>query len=142
MTSEAEPVAMGPGATERQDDGMAGSGDEWEAERQDAGMAGSAESAGSGEDRVAERQDGGTAGSARERVAERRDGGMAGSGDERVDAALARLGGLAGTPVAEHVQVFADVHRGLQEVLTALDQEAADGARDQRGGGSEAEAGS
>lgn len=88
MTSEAEPVAMGPGETER------------------------------------------------------RDTGMTGSGDERVDAALGRLGDLAGAPVADHVQIFADVHRGLQEVLGALDQEAADGARDQQGGGPEAEAGS
>jgi len=40
------------------------------------------------------------------------------SGDERVDAVLAALGGLAGRPVAEHVGVFAEVHQGLQDILS------------------------
>ncbi|WP_119730749.1 hypothetical protein [Thermomonospora amylolytica] len=46
------------------------------------------------------------------------------TGDERVDAALGRLAGLAGLPVADHVQVFEEVHRGLQDVLASVDQEA------------------
>jgi hypothetical protein len=45
------------------------------------------------------------------------------TGDERVDEELARLGELAGLPVARHVEVFEDVHRGLQDVLTGIDQE-------------------
>lgn len=39
------------------------------------------------------------------------------TGDERVDATLAALGALQGTPVAGHVAVFERVHLGLQEVL-------------------------
>ena len=45
------------------------------------------------------------------------------TGDERVDAALARLGDLGGTPVAGHVEVFQDVQRRLQDVLAAIDHE-------------------
>ncbi|MBW8483176.1 hypothetical protein [Actinomadura parmotrematis] len=45
----------------------------------------------------------------------------AASGDARVDDALARLGELAGRPVAEHVQVFEDVHQRLQELLVSAD---------------------
>lgn len=45
------------------------------------------------------------------------------TGDDRVDEALARLGELAGLPVGRHVEVFEDVHRGLQDVLTGIDQE-------------------
>lgn len=43
------------------------------------------------------------------------------TGDPRVDAALARLGELAGLPVTEHPQVFNDVHKRLEDVLDELD---------------------
>lgn len=43
------------------------------------------------------------------------------TGDARVDAALAVLGALPGTPVAGHVAVFERVHRGLQEILADTD---------------------
>ena len=39
-----------------------------------------------------------------------------------VEAALARLDALDGTPVAEHVEVFDEVHRLLQDALAALDE--------------------
>lgn len=87
MTSEAEPPAMGPGATE-----LAGPDTD-----PDTG----------------------------------RTPGTAGSGDGRVDAALARLGELAGAPVAAHVEVFEEVHLGLQDVLAALDREVREGREDQ-----------
>ncbi|RAY13862.1 hypothetical protein DPM19_16255 [Actinomadura craniellae] len=45
------------------------------------------------------------------------------SGDARVDAALGRLDELAGRPVAEHVEIFEDVHQRLQDVLVSADQE-------------------
>jgi hypothetical protein len=54
------------------------------------------------------------------------------TGEPRVDAALARLGELAGRPVTEHRAVFDDVHRRLRDVLGELDsrqpQPAGDGA--------------
>lgn len=43
------------------------------------------------------------------------------TGDPRVDAVLARLGDLAGRPVPEHVEVFEDVHRSLQELLISAE---------------------
>ena len=43
------------------------------------------------------------------------------TGDERVDAVLAALGTLQGTPVAGHVAAFERVHLGLQEVLADTD---------------------
>ncbi|RSN69409.1 hypothetical protein [Actinomadura sp. WAC 06369] len=43
------------------------------------------------------------------------------TGDPRVDAVLARLGDLAGRPVSEHVEVFEDVHRNLQELLISAE---------------------
>lgn len=49
------------------------------------------------------------------------------TGDERVDAMLAALGTLQGTPVAGHVAVFERVHRGLQEILADMEGEAARG---------------
>ncbi|WP_198653799.1 hypothetical protein [Actinocorallia populi] len=49
------------------------------------------------------------------------------TGDERVDAVLAVLGTLPGTPVAGHVAVFERVHLGLQEVLADTDGPARDG---------------
>ena len=39
------------------------------------------------------------------------------TGDPRVDAALGRLDELDGSPPPEHVAVYEDVHRTLQEVL-------------------------
>jgi hypothetical protein len=44
------------------------------------------------------------------------------TGDERVDAALDRMTGLADLPLAAQVTVFDDVHRLLQDALTATDQ--------------------
>jgi hypothetical protein len=43
--------------------------------------------------------------------------------DPRVDAAVARLRDTEGRPAAEHVEVFEDVHRRLQEALAGLDGE-------------------
>jgi len=45
------------------------------------------------------------------------------AGDPRVDAAVARLADLDDRPVAEHVEVFEDVQRRLQEALAGLDDE-------------------
>lgn len=47
------------------------------------------------------------------------------TGEEKVDAALGRLAELARLPVSEHVAVFEDVHRRVQDVLTSVDQETA-----------------
>ena len=41
---------------------------------------------------------------------------------EGVTGALQRLEALDGTPVAEHVEVFDDVHRLLQDALASLDE--------------------
>ena len=38
-------------------------------------------------------------------------------GDPRVDAAMQRAAELAGTSPTEHVEIYEDVHRSLQEVL-------------------------
>ncbi|WP_433337947.1 hypothetical protein [Spirillospora sp. CA-294931] len=43
------------------------------------------------------------------------------AGDRRVDAALERLGELAGAPVSRHVEIFEDVHQRLQELLASAD---------------------
>lgn len=43
------------------------------------------------------------------------------TGDERVDAALDRLAGLDDLPLAAQVTVFDDVHRLLQDALSAHD---------------------
>jgi hypothetical protein len=43
--------------------------------------------------------------------------------DLGVDAALARLADTHGRPAAEHVEVFEDVHRRLQDTLGSLDGE-------------------
>ncbi|MFI0446465.1 hypothetical protein [Actinomadura sp. 6N118] len=45
------------------------------------------------------------------------------TGDARVDAALAPLGELGGTQVADHVEIFEDVHQRLQELLVSADEE-------------------
>ncbi len=47
------------------------------------------------------------------------------TGDERVDAALARLGDLDGTPPSAHPEIFQDVHRRLQDALAGIDGEQA-----------------
>ncbi len=39
-----------------------------------------------------------------------------------VAAALRRLDGLEGRPVGEHVEVFDEVHRLLQDALATLDE--------------------
>jgi hypothetical protein len=39
------------------------------------------------------------------------------SADPRVDAAMRRAAELAGTSPTEHVEIYEDVHRSLQEVL-------------------------
>lgn len=44
------------------------------------------------------------------------------TGDARVDAVLAPLATLADAPIAEHVGVYDDVHRGLQDALADLDR--------------------
>ncbi|MBO2462428.1 hypothetical protein [Actinomadura violacea] len=43
------------------------------------------------------------------------------TGDPRVDEVLARLGELPGRPVAEHVEIFADVHQRLQDLLAGAE---------------------
>jgi hypothetical protein len=45
------------------------------------------------------------------------------TGDARVDSAVARLSELADLPVAEHVAVFEDIHRRLQEALVTIDDD-------------------
>ncbi|MEV4259377.1 hypothetical protein AB0J52_39985, partial [Spirillospora sp. NPDC049652] len=40
-----------------------------------------------------------------------------------MDAVVARLDELAGLPVPAHVEVFADVHQRLQELLVSADEE-------------------
>ncbi|MFI6503381.1 hypothetical protein [Nonomuraea typhae] len=46
-----------------------------------------------------------------------------GTGDERVDAVLAGLDRLPGSPVSDHVAVFDDAFAGLEETLTAMDEQ-------------------
>ena len=45
------------------------------------------------------------------------------TGDPRVDAAVARLGELGARPVSEHVELYEDVHRRLQELLASAGQD-------------------
>jgi hypothetical protein len=40
------------------------------------------------------------------------------SGDAKVDAAMERLRDTSDLPVSEHLEVFDDVHRRLQDVLS------------------------
>ena len=44
------------------------------------------------------------------------------TGDPRVDEVLSRLEGIESIPTAEHVAVYDEVHRGLQDALANLDQ--------------------
>lgn len=48
------------------------------------------------------------------------------TGEPRVDAALDRLAELAGAPVAEHVEVFADIHARLTGALADLGESGSD----------------
>jgi hypothetical protein len=45
------------------------------------------------------------------------------TGDARVDAALTKLADLDGLPVTEHVPVYDEVNRLLQDALADLDEE-------------------
>jgi hypothetical protein len=45
------------------------------------------------------------------------------TGDERVDAAMTRFEALTAVPVADHVEIFEDVQRRLQDVLASVDNE-------------------
>ncbi len=45
------------------------------------------------------------------------------TGEPDVDAAVQRLDGLDDLPVADHVAVFDDAHRQLQDALADLDEE-------------------
>jgi len=51
------------------------------------------------------------------------DDAFASTGEPRVDEAVDRLRGLTGLPVAEHADVFDDVHRRLQDALAKPDGE-------------------
>jgi hypothetical protein len=44
------------------------------------------------------------------------------TGDPRVDEVLGGLSGIGSQPTSEHVAVFDEVHRGLQDALANLDQ--------------------
>ena len=57
------------------------------------------------------------------------------TGDPRVDAALDRLSELEGSPVAEHVEIFTDIHGRLTGALADLGDEADDAAAETVGGG-------
>jgi hypothetical protein len=43
------------------------------------------------------------------------------TGDERADAAVQRLGEVTRTPPEEHVAIYEDVHKRLQDTLAELD---------------------
>jgi hypothetical protein len=43
------------------------------------------------------------------------------TGNAEVDALLERLGDAGDLPTTDHPEVYEDVHRGLRDVLTALD---------------------
>lgn len=45
------------------------------------------------------------------------------TGEPAVDAALSRLDHLDEAPVSEHVAVYDDVHRNLQDALADLDED-------------------
>jgi len=48
--------------------------------------------------------------------------GVEATGDARVDAALERMQDVADLPTAEHVEVFDEVHRRLQDTLADFSQ--------------------
>ncbi|MEU3462394.1 hypothetical protein ABZ721_20960 [Streptomyces sp. NPDC006733] len=43
------------------------------------------------------------------------------TGQAAVDTLMVRLGDADDLPTADHIEVYEDVHRGLREALTALD---------------------
>jgi len=45
------------------------------------------------------------------------------TGDPRVDEAIAGLAGISGRPPAEHVAVYEEVHRRLQDTLADRDDD-------------------
>ncbi|HVA59147.1 MAG TPA: hypothetical protein VNG13_01255 [Mycobacteriales bacterium] len=47
------------------------------------------------------------------------------TGEPRIDAALERLGSVASAPLSEHVAIYEDVHRRLQDALADLDEDPA-----------------
>ena len=49
-------------------------------------------------------------------------GGLPPTGDDRVDAALAGLGRLPGTPADDHVAVLEEVHGQLRDILGELSE--------------------
>ena len=53
------------------------------------------------------------------------------TGEPPVDAALARLHGLAGRPATQHVEVYEDVHRRLQDALSGAAEPDPGAGRDQ-----------
>ncbi|MCW2873110.1 hypothetical protein [Actinacidiphila oryziradicis] len=46
---------------------------------------------------------------------------VAPTGNEEVDALIERLGDADALPTQSHIEVYEDVHRGLRDALTALD---------------------
>jgi hypothetical protein len=44
------------------------------------------------------------------------------TGNAEVDAVVVRLGDADGLPTEAHIEVYEDVHRGLRDALTALDE--------------------
>lgn len=46
---------------------------------------------------------------------------LPGTGHPEVDALLTRLGDADTLPTQDHIEVYEDVHRGLRDALTALD---------------------
>ena len=44
------------------------------------------------------------------------------TGEPRVDEVLSKLAGIENRPTSEHVGVYDEVHRGLQDALANLDQ--------------------
>lgn len=49
--------------------------------------------------------------------------GVVATGNAGVDAALAALDGLHDRPIAEHPDVFEQVHRGLRDAMTSVDDD-------------------
>ncbi|SEO11093.1 hypothetical protein SAMN05216267_1017135 [Actinacidiphila rubida] len=47
---------------------------------------------------------------------------VAATGNAEVDAAVERLGDADELPVHAHIEVYEDVHQGLRDTLTALDE--------------------
>jgi hypothetical protein len=43
------------------------------------------------------------------------------TGNDEVDSLIERLGAVGALPTRSHIDVYEDVHRGLRDALTALD---------------------